>query len=39
MDYFIKWSITEVLKEVTAKAVSSFIYKRIIYKHEYFEIL
>ncbi len=33
MDYFTKWLIAEALKETTAKAVSSFIYKKIICKH------
>ncbi len=39
MDYFTKWPITEALKEATAKAVSSFVYRKIICEHECPEIL
>ena len=39
IDYFTKWPIAEVLKEATAKAVSSFIYRKIICEHGYPEIL
>ena len=33
MDYFTKWPIAKAIKEVTAKTVSKFIYKKIICKH------
>ena len=33
MDYFTKWPIAKALKKVTAKAVSKFIYQKIICKH------
>jgi len=33
IDYFIKWLMAKALKEITAKAINSFIYKKIIYKH------
>ena len=39
MDYFTKWPIAEALKEAMAKAVSSFIYKKVICEHGYPEIL
>jgi len=39
MDYFTKWPIAKALKEATAKAVSKFIYQKIICKHGYPEVL
>ena len=33
MDYFTKWPIAKALKEATAKAVSKFIYQKIICEH------
>ncbi len=39
MDYFTKWPIAKALKEATAKAVSKFIYQKIICKHECSEVL
>jgi len=39
MDYLTKWLIAKALKEATAKAVSSFVYRRIIHEHGYLEIL
>src|SRR6266540_3986828 len=39
MDYFTKWSIAKALKEATAKAVSKFIYQKIICEHECSEVL
>src|SRR6266498_3205027 len=39
MDYFTKWPIAKALKEATAKAVSKFIYQKIIYKHGCLEVL
>src|SRR6266540_2533489 len=39
MDYFTKWLIAKALKEATAKAVSKFIYQKIICEHEYPEVL
>ncbi len=39
MDYFTKWLIAKALKEATAKAVSRFIYQKIICEHGYPEIL
>ena len=38
IDYFNKWPIAEALKKATAKAISNFIYKRIIYEYRYSEI-
>jgi len=38
IDYFTKWLIAEVLKKAITKAVSSFIYRRIICEHEYPEV-
>ncbi len=39
MDYFTKWPIAKVLKEATAKAVSKFIYQKIICEHGCPEVL
>ena len=39
MDYFIKWPIAKALKEATAKAVSKFIYQKIICEHGCLEVL
>ncbi len=39
MDYFTKWPIAKTLKEATAKAVSKFIYQKIICEHECSEVL
>ncbi len=39
MDYFTKWLIAKVLKEATAKAVSKFIYQKIICEHGCLEVL
>src|SRR6266542_6788491 len=39
MDYFTKWLIAKALKEVTVKAVSKFIYQKIICKHGCPEVL
>src|SRR6266540_505688 len=39
MDYFTKWPIAKALKEVTAKAVSKFIYRKIICEHGCLEVL
>ena len=39
MDYFTKWPIAKVLKEATAKAVSKFIYQKIICEHGCLEVL
>src|SRR6266540_4181235 len=33
IDYFTKWPIAKALKEVTVKAVSKFIYEKIICEH------
>ena len=38
MDYFTKWSIAEALKEAMAKAVSSFVYRKVICEHGCLEI-
>ncbi len=39
MDYFTKWPIAKALKEATAKAISKFIYQKIICEHGYSEVL
>src|SRR6266508_3023543 len=39
MDYFTKWPIAKALKEATAKAVSKFIYQKIICEHRCSEVL
>ncbi len=39
IDYFIKWSIAKALKEATEKAVSKFIYQKIICEHGCSEVL
>ncbi len=39
IDYFIKWPIAKVLKEATVKAVSKFIYQKIICEHGCPEVL
>ncbi len=39
MDYFTKWLIVKVIKEVIAKTVSKFIYKKIICEHGCFQVL
>src|SRR6266540_4457578 len=39
MDYFTKWPIAKALKEATAKAVSKFIYQKIICEHGCPEVL
>src|SRR6266498_5354343 len=39
MDYFTKWPIAKALKEAMAKAVSKFIYQKIICEHGYPEVL
>jgi len=39
IDYFMKWHIAKALKEVIAKAVSKFIYEKIICEHSYPEVL
>ncbi len=39
MDYFTKWPIAKALKETTAKAVSKFIYQKIICEHGCPEVL
>src|SRR6266540_2766249 len=39
MDYFTKWLIAKALKEATAKAVSKFIYQKIICEHGCPEVL
>ena len=39
MDYFTKWPIVKLLKEATARAVSKFIYKKIICEHRCLEVL
>ncbi len=39
MDYFTKWPIAEALKKAMAKAVSSFVYRKVIYEHGCPEIL
>ena len=39
MDYFTKWPIAKALKEAIVKAVSKFIYQKIICEHRYPEVL
>ena len=39
MDYFTKWPIAKALKEATTKAVSKFIYQKIICEHRCLEVL
>src|SRR6266498_3809975 len=39
MDYFTKWPIAKALKEAMAKAVSKFIYQKIICEHGCSEVL
>jgi len=39
MDYFTKWPIVKSLKEATVRAVSKFIYEKIICKYGYPEVL
>src|SRR6266498_2085342 len=39
MDYFTKWPIAKAFKEATVKAVSKFIYQKIICKHGCPEVL
>src|SRR6266542_6843700 len=39
IDYFTKWSIAKALKEATAKAISKFIYQKIICEHRCPEVL
>jgi len=39
MDYFTKWPMVKALKEATAKAVSKFIYQKIICEHGCLEVL
>jgi len=39
IDYFIKWPIAKALKKANAKAVSKFIYQKIICEHECPEVL
>jgi len=39
MDYFTKWPIAKALKEAIAKAVSKFIYQKIICEHGCPEVL
>ncbi len=39
MDYFTKWLIAKALKEATAKAISKFMYQKIICEHECPEVL
>ncbi len=39
MDYFTKWPIAKALKEATVRAVSKFIYEKIICEHGYPEVL
>ncbi len=39
IDYFTKWPITKALKEVIARAVSKFIYEKIICEYGYPEVL
>jgi len=39
IDYFTKWPIVKALKETTVKAISKFIYQKIICKHECPEVL
>src|SRR6266498_2377906 len=39
MNYFTKWPIAKALKEAIAKAISKFIYQKIICEHGYPEVL
>src|SRR6266540_4491584 len=39
MEYFTKWPIVKALKEATARAVSKFIYEKIICEHGCPEVL
>jgi len=39
MNYFTKWPIAKTLKKATAKAVSKFIYQKIICEHKCPEVL
>ena len=39
MDYFTKWPIAKAFKETMAKAVSKFIYQKIICEHGCLEVL
>jgi len=39
IDYFTKWSIAKALKEATAKAISKFIYQKIICEYGCPEVL
>ena len=39
IDYFTKWPIVKALKKATAKAVSKFIYQKIICEHGCPEVL
>ncbi len=39
IDYFIKWPIAKLLKKAIAKAVSKFIYEKIICKHGCLKVL
>src|SRR6266540_1795355 len=39
IDYFTKWPIAKALKEATAKAISKFIYQKIICEHGCLEVL
>ncbi len=39
IDYFTKWPIAKALKEAMAKAVSKFIYQKIICEHGCPEVL
>ncbi len=39
IDYFTKWLIAKALKEAMAKAVSKFIYQKIICEHGYPKVL
>ena len=39
MDYLTKWPIAKALKEATVKAVSKFIYQKIICEHDCLEVL
>ncbi len=39
IDYFTKWFIAKSLKKTTVRAISKFIYKKIICKHRCLEVL
>ncbi len=39
MDYFTKWPIVKLFKKIIAKAVSKFIYEKVICKYGYSEVL